>query len=299
VQLQIDALKEAAAWPGAGRRTLVVLASQLMAAELYQEGFGYFAARSDSTPAARSGWRSPERSSPVSAALDRGGDRQAGRGHRPRSRAAALLPGNLAGPAPRLRGPRGDRRRRHVPVAGCASPDDLALAQYWADRRRRQQRKARPWHQPPNAPCAPSTDGAPGAGELLLYADRPPDSPRQWETWFRVIRTAITRQAITVQAADDRTGDQYRLMHTGCQPPARRPRSQDGTPKAEPARPLGCFSPVPRRVARRVVRGRGRSNAPRYPTMRITHTIGRLGRDDTASGWIQGTGADQREWRSA
>ena len=38
MQLKIDALKDAAAWPGAGRRTLVVLASQLMAAELYQEG---------------------------------------------------------------------------------------------------------------------------------------------------------------------------------------------------------------------------------------------------------------------
>jgi hypothetical protein len=38
VQLKIDALKEAVAWPGAGRRTLVVLASQLMAAGLYQEG---------------------------------------------------------------------------------------------------------------------------------------------------------------------------------------------------------------------------------------------------------------------
>ncbi len=37
MQLEIDALKEAAAWPGAGRRTPVVPASQLMAAELYQE----------------------------------------------------------------------------------------------------------------------------------------------------------------------------------------------------------------------------------------------------------------------
>jgi len=41
MQLEIDALKEAAAWPGAGQRTLIVLASQLMAAELYQEGFGW------------------------------------------------------------------------------------------------------------------------------------------------------------------------------------------------------------------------------------------------------------------
>jgi glyoxylase-like metal-dependent hydrolase (beta-lactamase superfamily II) len=51
MQLTIDALKEAAAWPGADQRAIVVLASQLMAAELYQEGFDYFAARSDAAPA--------------------------------------------------------------------------------------------------------------------------------------------------------------------------------------------------------------------------------------------------------
>jgi hypothetical protein len=38
VQLKIDALKEAAARPGAGQRTPVVLASQLVAAGLYQKG---------------------------------------------------------------------------------------------------------------------------------------------------------------------------------------------------------------------------------------------------------------------
>jgi hypothetical protein len=37
MQLETDALKEAAAWPGADRRTSVVLASQLNAAELCQE----------------------------------------------------------------------------------------------------------------------------------------------------------------------------------------------------------------------------------------------------------------------
>jgi hypothetical protein len=36
--LEIDALNELAAWPGAGRRTPVVLTSQLMAAGLHQEG---------------------------------------------------------------------------------------------------------------------------------------------------------------------------------------------------------------------------------------------------------------------
>ena len=37
MQLEIDALQEAVVWPGAGRRTPVVLASRLMAAEPYQE----------------------------------------------------------------------------------------------------------------------------------------------------------------------------------------------------------------------------------------------------------------------
>jgi glyoxylase-like metal-dependent hydrolase (beta-lactamase superfamily II) len=46
MHLEIDALKEAAAWPDAEQRTIVMLAVQLMAAERYQEGFDYFAARS-------------------------------------------------------------------------------------------------------------------------------------------------------------------------------------------------------------------------------------------------------------
>jgi RNA-directed DNA polymerase len=113
-------------------------------------------------------------------------------------------------------------------------------------------------------PLAPSAERAiraqhgrcPLCGEPLLYADQPPDSPGQWETWFRVIRTAITRQVITVQTADDRTGDQPRLMHTACYAatqtaqPGRHAESRACPPHA------GCFSPVPRRVARRVVRGR-------------------------------------------
>jgi glyoxylase-like metal-dependent hydrolase (beta-lactamase superfamily II) len=51
VQLEIDALKEAAAWPDADQQTIIILAVQLMAAELYQDGFDYFAARSHRTPA--------------------------------------------------------------------------------------------------------------------------------------------------------------------------------------------------------------------------------------------------------
>src|SRR6266851_738334 len=106
---------------------------------------------------------------------------------------------------------------RHAPVAGRSSPDDPALTQYWTDRRQRHR------HQAP--PLAPSTQRAmraqrgrcPHCGEPLLHAGHPPDSPSQWETWFRVIRTAITREAITVHTADGQTGDHHpRLMHTDC-----------------------------------------------------------------------------------
>jgi hypothetical protein len=38
MQLEIDALQEAAAWPGARQRTTIVPASRLMAAGLYQKG---------------------------------------------------------------------------------------------------------------------------------------------------------------------------------------------------------------------------------------------------------------------
>jgi glyoxylase-like metal-dependent hydrolase (beta-lactamase superfamily II) len=46
MQLTLDALKEAAAWPGADRGTRVLLAGQFLADERYEEGFGYFAAQS-------------------------------------------------------------------------------------------------------------------------------------------------------------------------------------------------------------------------------------------------------------
>ncbi len=49
MQLQIDALKEAAPWPGAGRRILVVLATSSWHRAL--PGHRLFATRSGSTPA--------------------------------------------------------------------------------------------------------------------------------------------------------------------------------------------------------------------------------------------------------
>ena len=100
---------------------------------------------------------------------------------------------------------------RHAPVPGRHSPYDPALARYWADRRRKQ--------KPPQ--LAPTWQNAlrdqrglcPLCRELLLFADRAPDSPGQWETWYAAIRKAMTRQAIT----DTSTGrTKHRLVHAYC-----------------------------------------------------------------------------------
>ena len=100
---------------------------------------------------------------------------------------------------------------RHAPVPGRYTPYDPALAQYWADRRRKQ--------KPPQ--LAPTWQTAvrdqrglcPLCRELLLFADRVPDSPGQWETWFSAIGKAMTRQAIT----DTTTGrTKHRLVHAYC-----------------------------------------------------------------------------------
>jgi RNA-directed DNA polymerase len=106
---------------------------------------------------------------------------------------------------------------RHVPVAGRSSPDDPALAQYWANRRKR--------HNSQHPPLAPSTGRAlraqhgrcPHCGDYLLYTDQPPDSPSQWEAWFSTARTATTYTKVTVAGTAGQAGDiRHRLVHTDC-----------------------------------------------------------------------------------
>lgn len=99
---------------------------------------------------------------------------------------------------------------RHAPVPGRHSPDDPALARYWADRRRKRKppQLAESWQRDlriQHGTC-------PLCGELLLYADRPPDSPQQWEGWYHGIRKAIAHKAITDQS--NRTT--RRLVHVQC-----------------------------------------------------------------------------------
>ena len=104
---------------------------------------------------------------------------------------------------------------RHQLVNGRASPDDPALATYWADRRRK--------GPPPPVDSTTlrllrSQQGrCPLCRCLLLHADRQPQSPLEWELWLRTTRKAISTQQI-VERADRTQGSlRFRLTHAHCQ----------------------------------------------------------------------------------
>ncbi len=89
---------------------------------------------------------------------------------------------------------------RHRMVKGASSPDDPSLTSYWKARRRR--------GKPPVGPfllrLLRSQQGrCPRCGDLLLYADHPPQSPEQWERWHKAIRAAIHRTAVTAASSAD------------------------------------------------------------------------------------------------
>jgi len=105
---------------------------------------------------------------------------------------------------------------RHQLVGGTSSPDDPALADYWATRRRR-------GPPPPMDPAAlrlliAQRGRCPLCGDFLLHAEHEPQSPHEWERWLRVIRRTTTKHYIVVQngqGAPD--GLQPRLLHAHCQ----------------------------------------------------------------------------------
>jgi hypothetical protein len=125
---------------------------------------------------------------------------------------------------------------RHTMVKGWASPDDPALASYWAARRRHRTRPVDParlrllQHQRGRCPLC---------GELLLHADQEPRHPDEWEQWIKAVRVATRHQAITLGAAPGKPGGPavYRLTHTHCT--RRHPGGTSGGPAALTGTPAG------------------------------------------------------------
>lgn len=119
---------------------------------------------------------------------------------------------------------------RHQLVAGTASPDDPALAEYWATRRRRgppppMDRAALHLLRKQGGRCSLCRD-------YLLHADHEPQSPQEWEQWLRVVRRATAKQYIVVQHEHGTPDElQPRLLHAHCQ----RRRTAAGRPAHAPA----------------------------------------------------------------
>jgi RNA-directed DNA polymerase len=103
---------------------------------------------------------------------------------------------------------------RHPMVRGTSSPDDPALAEYWAARRRRG--IPRPIDAATLRLLQSQHGRCPCCGQLLLDADRPPQTPREWEQWLAATRKAITKNAIATPAGSNPDEGRLRLLHAHC-----------------------------------------------------------------------------------
>jgi RNA-directed DNA polymerase len=114
---------------------------------------------------------------------------------------------------------------RHTLVKGGASPDDPALARYWAHRR---QTVTPPLDRYTVRLLSRQDGRCTLCGENLLTRDQPPQAPEGWERWF----LQLTRQAIKADylvhhdAPGTARGSWTHLVHDTCS----RKRRQQETP---------------------------------------------------------------------
>jgi RNA-directed DNA polymerase len=104
---------------------------------------------------------------------------------------------------------------RHTLVKGWASPDDPALANYWAARRRR----GRPPLDRARLRLLHKQRGrCPLCGQLLLHTDHEPEHPDEWERWITATRKAVSHRALTFDTGPGETDTitVFRLVHTHC-----------------------------------------------------------------------------------
>ena len=100
---------------------------------------------------------------------------------------------------------------RHQMVKGAASPDDPALAEYWAERRRKTPLpidKTSRW-------LLKAQDGrCPICRNALLSDDHRPQTPREWETWLATTRKTIIKVVNRADGTSDE--NEPRLIHDHC-----------------------------------------------------------------------------------
>jgi RNA-directed DNA polymerase len=104
---------------------------------------------------------------------------------------------------------------RHTLVKGGASPDDPALTEYWATRRRR----IKPPLDGYTLRLLTKQDGrCPLCGAELLSAEQPPQSPLDWERWWLHVthRAIVADYLIHHGRPGSPDGHHTRLVHTAC-----------------------------------------------------------------------------------
>ena len=104
---------------------------------------------------------------------------------------------------------------RHTLVKGWASPDDPALTNYWAARRRHRESPL----DPARLRLLLKQHGrCPLCEDLLLHADQEPTHPDEWQQWITAVRKATRYQAIVLDADPGAHGGPsvFRLVHTHC-----------------------------------------------------------------------------------
>jgi RNA-directed DNA polymerase len=104
---------------------------------------------------------------------------------------------------------------RHTMVKGTASPDDPALTEYWAERRRR----VKPPLDRYTLSLFAKQDGCcPLCGDKLLSPEQPPQSPEQWARWWlQVVRKAIVADYLVHDGGPGSPdGARTRLTHASC-----------------------------------------------------------------------------------
>jgi RNA-directed DNA polymerase len=117
---------------------------------------------------------------------------------------------------------------RHTLVKGGASPDDPALADYWAKRRQ----KMKPPLDSYTVRLLSRQDGRCSlCGENLLTPDQPPQSPQGWELWF----LWVTKKAITAgylvhhDTSSTARSKRTHLVHASCHRSKQPPRTAGNT----------------------------------------------------------------------
>lgn len=129
---------------------------------------------------------------------------------------------------------------RHTLVKGEASPDDPDLARYWANRR---SRVTFPLHNGTLRLLTKQDMRCPICREPLLTAERPPQSPNEWEKWWsHTTHKRIINTNPDVGSPNPPDETQTRLIHATCYR-TRATHSASSSPAPHPNRPRGPLEP--------------------------------------------------------